>query len=168
MTRTDIESVLITSLGAEVIHWLPHGHSLDDDTDGHVDNIAAFVRPGVVILQGCNDAAEVDHDRLRQNRRWVQGAPDAKGRATEVIEIPVLPFTELDGQRLCVPYLNFYVCNDAVIVPTIGHPADADMCALIADAYQREVVAVPGAVLALGGGGPHCITQQVPAVTGMP
>jgi agmatine deiminase len=163
MTRTQIENVLATRLGAEVLHWLPYGHSLDDDTDGHVDNIGAFVRPGVVMLQGCDDPVEVDHERLRQNRRWIEGALDAKGRATQVVEVPVLPFTELDGQRICVPYLNFYVCNNAVIVPTVGHAADADICALIAETYQRQVVAVPGAVLALGGGGPHCITQQVPA-----
>ena len=81
-------------------------------------------------------------------------------------EVPVLPFVELGGERLAVPYLNLYVCNGAVIVPVTGHPADDDMLGIIAGCFPgREVVPVPGAVLALGGGGPHCITQQIPAIT---
>ena len=67
-------------------------------------------------------------------------------------------------ERLAVPYLNYYVCNAGVVVPVCGHEADADMLDLIASAYpDRAVVAVPGETLALGGGGPHCITQQIPA-----
>jgi agmatine deiminase len=164
MTRTDIESVLHHRFGAAVVHWLPFGHSLDDDTDGHVDNIAAYVRPGVVMLQGCDDPNEVDHERLTINRRWIDGALDAQGRAIKVVEIPVLPFAEIDGERVCVPYLNFYVCNGAVIVPVIGHSADIEMCARIGEAYpDRQIVPVPGLVVAYGGGGPHCITQQIPA-----
>ena len=169
LTRTQIESRLRDRLGTTTVHWLPYGHSLDDDTDGHVDNIAAWVRPGLLMLQGCDDPAEPDHVRLRINRRWVEGAPDATGRPIEVVEIPVLPFAEIDGQRRCVPYLNYYVCNGAVIVPVSGHPADADMCALIGEVVApggRVVVPVPGTVLALGGGGPHCITQQIPRAPG--
>jgi agmatine deiminase len=165
LTRTLIEAALHERFGTTTTIWLPHGHSLDDDTDGHVDNIAAYVGPGIVMLQGCDDPAEPDHDRLAINRRWIEGAPDALGRPIEVIEIPVLPFAEIDGRRVCVPYLNLYVCNGAVIVPVTGHPADDDMCGLVAAAFApsgREVVRVPGTVLALGGGGPHCITQQIP------
>ena len=76
----------------------------------------------------------------------------------------MLPFIEIDGEVVAVPYLNLYVCNGGVVVPVCGHPADDEMLGLIAAEFPgREVVAVPGATLALGGGGPHCITQQVPA-----
>jgi agmatine deiminase len=166
MTRAQIESTLADALGVEVIVWLPFGLALDDDTDGHVDNVAAFIAPGRLLLQGCSDPAEDDHRRTAINRRCAQGTVDARGRELEVVEVPVLPYAEVDGQRLMVPYLNLYVINGAVIVPTCGHPADDEMLGLIGSCYPgREVVPVPATMLALGGGGPHCITQQVPATT---
>lgn len=166
LTRTDIEARLAAELGAAVVHWLPFGLVDDDDTDGHVDNIAAFTRPGRLLLQGCDDPDEPDHERLEANRRWIEGAADASGRALEVVEVPVLPFAEIGGERVPVPYLNLYLGNGVVLVPVCGHPADDDMCALIGEELPGRTL-VPldvGAVLAFGGGGIHCITQQVPAV----
>lgn len=164
MTRTQIERRIEARLGVDNIVWIPFGLNDDDDTDGHVDNVACFVRPGVVMVQGCADPAEPDHDRLSVNRRCIEGAADAAGRTIEVIELPVLPFAEIGSRRVPVPYLNFYLCNGAVIVPVCGDDRDAEMLSIIADAFtDREVVAVPGATFALGGGGVHCITQQVPA-----
>ncbi len=169
MTRSMIEATLAEALGVEAIVWLPHGLALDADTDGHVDNVAAFIAPGRLLLQGCDDPAEDDRRRTAINRRCAQGAADARGRELEVVEVPVLPFTEVDGRKLMVPYLNLYVLNGAVIVPTCGHPADDEMLDLIGSCYPgREVVAVPATMLAFGGGGPHCITQQVPAMPAMP
>lgn len=166
LTRVQIEAVLRAELGVEVVLWLPHGLALDDDTDGHVDNVAAFARPGVVVVQGCDDPDEQDWLRLHVNRRSAHGALDAAGRAIETVEVPVLPFAEVAGERVVVPYLNYYVANGAVLVPVCGHRADDDMCALIGEQYPgRQVVPVDvGAVLAFGGGGIHCITQQIPAV----
>lgn len=168
LTRTEIEATLAAELDVSTVHWLPFGLADDHDTDGHVDNVAAFARPGVLLVQGCDDPSEPDHERLEANRRWIDGAPDAVGRPTEVIEVPVLPFTEVAGRRIPVPYLNFYVGNGFVAVPVCGHPADDDMCAVIATQFpDREVLALDvGAVLAYGGGGIHCITQQVPRVEG--
>jgi agmatine deiminase len=81
-----------------------------------------------------------------------------------VVEMPHLPYTEVDGETVACGYLNFYICNDAVIVPVCGADTDPEALALIAACYPgREAVPVPGAVIAWGGGGPHCITQQVPA-----
>lgn len=166
LTRADIEATLGAELGASVVHWLPFGIADDADTDGHVDNVAAFAETGVLLVQGCDDPAEPDHDRLAANRRWIDGAPDASGEPIEVAELPILPFADIGGRRVPVPYLNFYVGNGFVLVPTCGHPADGDMCAIIAERFpERDVVALDvGAVLAYGGGGIHCITQQVPAI----
>jgi agmatine deiminase len=70
------------------------------------------------------------------------------------------------GEMIAASYLNFYICNGAVIVPVAGADTDEQALSVIGAAYRgREVVAVPGTVIAYGGGGPHCITQQVPAVT---
>ena len=166
MTLTAIEAVLRAELGAERILWLPHGLALDDDTDGHVDNVAAFAAPGRLVLQGCDDTDEADWLRLDVNRRVAADAVDARGRALDVTVVPVLPFAEVDGERVAVPYLNYYVGNGFVLVPTCGHDADADMVALIGEQYPgREAFGLDvGAILAFGGGGIHCITQQIPAV----
>ena len=166
MTRAGIEAVLHAALGASVVVWLPYGLALDDDTDGHVDNVAAFARPGVLVMQGCDDPAEPDHLRCDVNLRWARHSLDARGEEIEVVEVPVLPFAEVAGQRVVVPYLNYYVGNGFVAVPVCGHPADDDMLAIIAEHHQgRETFGLDiGAILAIGGGGIHCITQQIPAL----
>ena len=165
MTQSDIAGVLDDELGADAILWLPNGLALDADTDGHVDNVAAFTRPGRLLMQGCGDADEPDHLRMNVNRRVADGWTDARGRTLEVRDVPVLPFRERDGERVPVPYLNFYIGNGFVVVPTCGHPADDEMIALIADEFPgRETFGLDiGEILALGGGGIHCITQQIPA-----
>ena len=168
MSRVAIEAKLRAELAIEAIVWLPFGLELDDDTDGHVDNVAAFSAPGRVVVQGCDDPARADHHRLSINRRCLEEVVDARGRELEVVEVPVLPFTEVGGELVAVPYLNLYLCNGGVIVPVCGHAADDDMLALIGEQFPgRTVAPVPGAMLAFGGGGPHCITQQVPQVGAM-
>lgn len=164
--RHEIEAHLRAASGMEQIVWLPHGLSLDHDTDGHVDNIAAFAPDGRVIVQACEDRNDPDHDRLEINRRWLAGHRRSDGSPYEVIDIPVLPRVEVARRTVSVPYLNFYVANGLVVVPVCGHPADAEMLDLIGAAYPgRQVVGVEvGEILAFGGGGIHCITQQIPAV----
>lgn len=164
MTRTSIAERLQSELGVTNILWLPFGHALDADTDGHVDNVAAFAAPGRLVIQGCDDRDEDDWLRCNVNIRTARDSIDAAGRSIAVAEIPVLPFTEYGGERVCVPYLNFYVANGVVVVPVCGHPADSDMLALISEQFPgRDVIGLDvGAVLAFGGGGIHCITQQLP------
>lgn len=163
LSRAEIEDGVRAALGVTTVVWLPYGLVLDDDTNGHVDNVAAFIQPGRVLAQGCADPDEPDHERLGVNLRCIRDSTDAGDDRLQVVEVPVLAFTELDGERLAVPYLNLYLCNDGAIVPVCGHEADDEMLSVIAEHLPgREVVAVPGAVLALGGGGPHCITQQIP------
>jgi agmatine deiminase len=160
LSREQIASRLCLELGQERVVWLPYGLALDDDTDGHVDNVAAFCAKNVVVLQGCDDPREADYQRCAANRVAAEAA------GLEVREIPVLPFMTVNGQRLVVPYLNFYVVNGGVIVPVCGHAADDDMMALIAEWFpNRQIVGLHvGEILAVGGGGIHCITQQIPAL----
>ena len=166
MTQVQIEAQLRAELGADRTIWLPYGLALDDDTDGHVDNIAAFASPGHLVLQGCDDEGEDDWLRLDVDHRVARGTADARGRALDVTVVPVLPFAEVAGERVVVPYLNYYVGNGFVVVPTCGNDADADMIDLIGALYPGRTTfgLEVGATLAYGGGGIHCITQQVPAV----
>lgn len=166
LTQAEIERLVRDAFGLDVLVWLPYGLALDDDTDGHVDNVAAFAAPGRLLVQGCDDPDEDDHVRLSVAQRAARGQIDARGEAIEVVEVPVLPFIERDGVRAAVPYLNLYVGNGFVVVPTCGHPADDDAIALIAEQFpgRRTFGLEIGAILAVGGGGIHCITQQIPAV----
>jgi len=159
MSRAEIEHTLKASFGAERVVWLADAIAEDDGTDGHVDNVVAFTAPGRALLQGCEDVSNPNHAIAQDNRLRMEAA------GIEVIEIPVLPYARVGSSRpLAVPYVNLYALNGAVLVPTSGDDADSEMLAIISGEYpDREVVAVPGAVLAHGGGGVHCITQQIPA-----
>ena len=165
LTQTEIEDQVCDSLGLNAMIWLPYGLALDDDTDGHVDNVAVFTKPGTLLMQGCDDRSEDDWARMHVNRRVADGHPDGDGERITTVEVPILPFIERDGSRMAVPYLNLYVGNGFVVVPTCGHPADDDMVALIAEQFpKRTTFALDiGEILAVGGGGIHCITQQIPA-----
>jgi agmatine deiminase len=157
LSRADIERGLRDFLGAEVLVWLGLGHSADRDTDGHVDGIAQYVRPGTVMIHAPGERTDPDHDRGRENVRRAAAATDARGRRLEVIELDC-------GSPGGISYLNFYLPNGGAVVPVVGSPEDDVALAQIAAAFgDREIVPVPGRVLNEGGGGPHCITQQIPA-----
>jgi agmatine deiminase len=160
LSKEAIASMLRKELGANEIVWLPHGLSMDDDTDGHVDNVACFVAPQTIVLQGCDDPSTPDFNLLAENRRI------AEQHNLVIKEVPVLPVVQFGGKTVQVPYLNFYLVNGAVIVPVCGHAADDDVLALIGEFIpDREVVGLDiGGILAYGGGGIHCITQQIPAL----
>jgi len=157
MSREEIEAGLGEYLGVETIVWLGQGLVEDRDTDGHVDLIAGFTRPGEVLLQSVA-AGQPSHERMADNRDRLVAA------GLEVVDFPILPSIEVAGEQVAASHLNFYLCNGAAIVPVAGVDTDAEALERIAAAYPgREVVGVPGGVIAFGGGGPHCITQQVPA-----
>jgi agmatine deiminase len=155
-SREQIESELRARLGVQRFVWLGMGLVEDRDTDGHVDLIAAFTRPGHVLLQMVGEN-NPNFEHCLENRARLATA------GLEVTELPLLPYAEVAGEPIAASYLNFYICNRAVIVPVAGVDTDQEALEIIAGAYPgREVVPVPGLVLAYGGGGPHCITQQVP------
>jgi agmatine deiminase len=158
MSREEIEQALRDQLAVERLVWLGLGLLEDRDTDGHVDMIAAFTAPDQVLLQTVPDD-NPNFEHCQANRERLQSA------GLEVVPMPFLPYDEVAGEPIAASYLNFYICNGAVIVPVAGAETDQEALRIIAAAYPgREVLPVPGLVLAYGGGGPHCITQQVPAV----
>lgn len=157
LAREDIEDRLRKALGVQRIVWLGQGLVEDRDTDGHVDLIASFTPAGALLLQSAppgtpNHAGCVEnHDR-------------ARAAGLDVVDFPLLAYAEVGGQTAVASYLNLYVCNGAVIVPVTGAAGDGEALQRLAAAFaEHEVIGVPGAVLAFGGGGPHCITQQIPA-----
>ena len=154
--KAEIETLLNQSFGTEKIIWLGKGLAPDPITDGHIDGILAYAAPGVVLLHTTDERDDPNYQICQDAKRRLEQARDAVGRRLEVIEIP------LTSEELC--HMNFYIGNGCVIVPTTGHRRiDAEPLAILRDVFpNHEVVGVDGTVLGAGGGGIHCITQQVP------
>ncbi|MGW1763384.1 agmatine deiminase family protein [Streptomyces sp. NPDC002073] len=164
LTRDEIEAELKTRLGVTKVIWLPYGGLLDTETDGHVDGVCAFAAPGTVVVSLPSDPDHPDYARMRANRAVLDASTDARGRRLEIIDVPQTAFADLAGGEIEVSYLNYYVANGGVVVPVAGMPQDDEALAVIASAHPgRKVVGVRALAIAFGGGGVHCITQQVPA-----
>jgi agmatine deiminase len=159
MSREEIEQTLQDYLGVTKVIWLPFGHSLDTGptgTDGHIDGVAQYIAPGKIFLEYPSSPDSSEFDRSRANLAAVEAATDAAGRKLEV----QLFDPPIDAE---VSYANHYLANGAVIVPIDGGAGVDESLASLRDIYpDREIVGVPAAVVGTGGGGPHCITQQIP------
>src|SRR3954468_15820544 len=126
LSSDQIEALLADYLGIETVIWLPHGLVEDNDTDGHVDIVAAFAEPGRVLLQTVAEVASPNSEPLQANLERLRSTVDARGRQIEVVELDVLPASEVRGLPGCVPYTNLYIANGAVIVPVSGEDPDRD------------------------------------------
>ena len=165
LTRGQIERALMDFTGAQKILWLP-GHFSDEETDGHVDNIACFAAPGRVLLGVPATKSHPDFEAVAAARRQLAEARDAQGRALEIIELvqPHNMCVDWRGRPLAASYVNFYLANGGVVMPAFDDPADAAARAVLADCFpDRKVAQVEVRDIVQGGGGIHCITQQEPA-----
>ncbi|WP_197285125.1 agmatine deiminase family protein [Sciscionella sediminilitoris] len=160
LSRAQIERSFRDHLGVRTVVWLPYGHSTDDGpagTDGHIDGIAQVLAPGRVLLELPSDPASPEYERSRENLKALRAATTADGAPIEVVALDVPAEAE-------AAYANHYLANGAAIVPVTGQRHDAEVLTALAGLYpDREVVPVPGKTLAFGGGGPHCVTQQIPS-----
>ena len=166
LSKADVEAHLRRDLGLTSVIWLP-GVRGRDVTDGHTDFYARFVRPGVVVAALDPDPQSFDHAVTQTHLRLLRQAKDAQGRALEVITLPAPQRLRAHwaDEDFAAGYINFYVCNGAVIAPQFGDPkADAFAHGVLQRLYAPRVV-VPVAIdaIAAGGGGIHCVTQQEPA-----
>ena len=185
MTRGEIEEHLRDYTGAETIVWLGEG-VYNDETSGHVDNLACFAAPGRVLLTWTEDTRDPQYEISLDARRRLEAAKDARGRSFEVILVPSpgpLLITEEEaggvdpadgtlprnaGDRLAASYVNFYIANSRIIAPLLDRSVDDEALAVLADAFPgRRVVGIDAREILLGGGDIHCITQQIPAATSM-
>lgn len=163
-TRQEIEQELRAQFGVEQILWLRWGRIEDMHTDGHVDVVCMFAGPGVVIAQGCEDRSNPNYARLQANLRTLRTAGDARGRPLHVIELPMQPLVEVGGQATLVSNNNFYFVNGGLIVPVADVTTGDGVLDIFRRALpERRVVGVCARTLGFGGGGIHCITQQIPA-----
>jgi agmatine deiminase len=184
LSREQLEQALCDHLGAEKVLWLGRG-VYEDETDGHVDNLACFARPGVILLTWSEDESDPQHAISRDALARLEAATDARGRHFEVLRLPSpgpLSTTAEEaagvkvlagsrprraGDRLAASYANFYLANERVILPLLDERYDERVSEILGHCFpEREVVGVPAREILLGGGNIHCITQQIPAVPG--
>lgn len=163
LTRAEIESYLKKYLNITKVIWLNRGW-IGDDTDGHVDNIACFARPGLVIVQVCSDPGDPNYQISEENIAILQRAFDAKGRPLQIIKIEQPPAVYYAGLRLTLSYLNFYFVNTGIILPIFGNDAtDKAAFTILKETFpERKMITVDGLTIARGGGNVHCLTQQMP------
>ena len=180
LSKKQITEILCEYLNAEHVIWLPHG-IYQDETNEHVDNICAFIRPDEVVLAWTDNKNDpqyafsascleiLEHEKLTVHKLPVPDVPvcvtehDLKGYVFEAGED-----VREAGERLAASYVNFYFTNHAVLLPQFGGENTASdqravriMSELCPD---RKIIPVPARELLLGGGNIHCLTQQIPAL----
>lgn len=184
LTKAEIEEKLNKYLGINKTIWLPKG-IYNDETNGHIDNICAFVAPTEVVLAWCDDENDPQYAISKACLDILENSTDNKGRKIKVHKLPVpkipVTVTENDikgyifedgedtrevGERLAASYVNFYFCNGAVILPQFGgENAESDRVAaeiLEIVCKDRKIIPIYARDIIVGGGNIHCITQQIP------
>lgn len=165
LTQLEIEHYLQEYLNCDTVIWLNKG-LLGDETDGHIDEIACFIAPGKVLALITNDKKDANYHTLLENLELLKAAKDAKGRALEIYTVEQPPATYLEGERLTLSYINFYLANQGIVMPAFGHPTyDKAAFDLFTTLYpSRTIIQIAARDIVTGGGGIHCITQQQPLV----
>jgi len=163
MNRRRLEEIVYANLGVRNVVWLGRGIA-GDDTDGHVDDIARFVGPRKVVAAVEPSGADPNHGPLTENLKRLAASRDQDGRALEVTEIPMPSAVDGPEGRLPASHLNFYIGNDAVVVPTFAGESDKLAVRCLQEAFpRREVVGIDCRALVYGLGTLHCVTQQIPS-----
>jgi len=166
LSRVAVEAELMRVLGAHKVIWMP-GDPTELETDGHIDGLLALVEPGAALIEAVDDPQDPRAEILRENRRALELAIDAKGRALRLW--PIGEAQPGPGPRYCRSYVNFYLVNGAVIAPAYGQPSDRNVENLLRSVYRgRRIVMLPIGAIATGGGGFHCVTQQQPRAGSAP
>lgn len=163
LSKEDATRILEDATGAEKVIWLP-GDETEVETDGHVDLLANFVAPGVIIHGDAADQSDPRYPILQKNKMVLENATDAKGRRFDLIPMPEARSSNMPGDMPCRSYINFYLVNGGVVMPTYGTGEDARAHHILREAFpDRKVVGVDCTAIAPGGGAVHCITQQIVA-----
>ena len=184
LTQMQIENRLKEYLGVEQVLWLPRG-IYNDETNEHVDNVCAFIRPGEVVLAWTDNTDDPQYALSKASLEYLEQAVDSKGRRLIVHKLPIpdvpVCITEQEvagfdfvdgenmrevGERLAASYVNFYFSNDSVVMPAFGGEntaSDQRAAAIFAKLCpERKIVQISARAILTGGGNIHCITQQIP------
>lgn len=165
LSKQEIEKYLMEYLGARKILWLKKGIE-GDDTDGHVDDIARFVNPTTLLCAFEDDKDDENYSILKNNFEILQNSSDQDGNKLNIVKLPMPGFIGADKNRLPASYANFYIGNNAVLVPVFGHENDRKALDTIQNCFPtRKTIGIHCVDLLYGGGVIHCISQQQPAMS---
>lgn len=179
-TKSEIEQVLKEYCNVQQVIWLKRGVYFDE-TNGHIDNILNFVKPGVIVLTWSDDPEDLLYEICREWDEILSNQVDAQGRNFEIhkmiypnsvfitkeesegIDMINGTYPRLPGDQLSATYVNYYTANGGIIYPTFDDPNDQNAKKILQGLYSDcEVIGVPAREIALGGGNIHCITCSVP------
>ncbi len=179
MSKDEIENNMKDYLGVEKVIWLPRGID-PEETNGHVDDVFCFARPGEVVIAWTDDKNHPYYEIYKEARNVLESTRDAKGRKLIIHTIPCLkPQTltreeaegidkgngipRMEGDEYAPSYMNFLIVNGGIICPQFGIESDKDAIDSLSEIFpERQVVGVYTHEIILGGGNIHCITQQQP------
>ena len=192
MTQTQIEEKLYQYLNVSKVLWIPCG-IYNDETNEHIDNICAFVKPGHVVLAWTDNQDDPQYDMCLQCFNYLQEQTDTLGNPIKIHKLPLpepvyitnnecegldnmnfMP-TRMPNERLAASYVNFYIANDAIIMPGFANPkcddslnrsykkSDREAKKILENLFPtRKIIQVYTRDILIGGGNIHCITQQIP------
>lgn len=180
LSKKEIEKELKRTLNAKKVLWLPYG-IYEDETNGHIDNMACFIKPGVVALAYTDDKNDPQYEMCEANYKYLSKAKDALGNTLEIVKVMLpspqymtkeeaeaLEFEDgstkrLEGRRLAASYINFYMGEKFVILPQFGDKNDEVALKQFQSLFpDKEIIPVYSREILLGGGNIHCITKQIP------
>jgi agmatine deiminase len=157
LDRAGYERAFAETLGVSEVIWLGKGIA-GDDTHGHIDDLARFVKPRTIVLCEERNPADANYGPLHENRERLEG------RGFEIVALPMPQPVVFAGQRLPASYANFYISNAAVLVPTFDDPADQRALGILGELFGgRQVIGIHCRDFVWGLGTLHCCTQQEPA-----
>lgn len=184
LSKIEIEKILSNYLGIKKIIWIKNG-TINDETNGHVDNLACFIRPGEIALHWCDDPEDPQYLVSQEAFEILSNSTDAKGRnfiihklphpgplfisehETEGIDSSINAASRKEGERMAGSYVNFYIGNSVVVFPLLDPSKDFLAHKLLEKVFPKhDVIGIHAREILIGGGNIHCITQQVPARLG--
>ncbi|MDO4218410.1 MAG: agmatine deiminase [Synergistaceae bacterium] len=186
LSKIEIEENLKNYLGAQKILWLPRGIA-GDETNEHVDNICAFIDSACVVLATTDNKNDIQYEPSQETLEYLKNACDVLGQKIKIVPLPIpdypITLTKEDcdeyvfeegedkreiGERLAASYVNFYFCNNSVLVPQFGgknEQSDKRALQILSDAMpHRKIIGIDAIDILKGGGNIHCITQQIPGI----
>lgn len=156
------EAAIKTGLNVNEILWISNGLA-NDDTDGHIDNLARFIAPRAILAVSENNSGHPNFEPLQQNLKQLRELKTPEGGKFDVIELPMPEPFSLAGRDLPPSYANFLILNDAVLVPVYGQQGDERALGIIREAFpRREIIGLDSRIILIEGGSFHCLTQQQP------
>jgi agmatine deiminase len=163
LSRAQIEQRLCTMFGIDKVLWLGDG-IVGDDTDGHIDDLARFVASDTIVTTVEDDPADENYAVLQDNLERLHAMRDQHDKPLRILTLPMPPPVFYQGQRMPATYANFYIANQAVLLPYYNHPNDEKARQILQACFPtRRIVGIDCTHLIVGLGAFHCLTQQVPA-----